>query len=865
MKENSKNNIKNKFVTPVMKQFWNAKELYPNAIMLFRMGDFYETFDEDAKIASSILGITLTKRSNGAASSVALAGFPYHSLDQYLYKLLNSGHRVAICEQVEDPKLAKGIVKREVVEVISPGTAIADKYLNYDENNFLCSLYFNKNYFSYAFLDYSTGQFSSGESHISELYNIINHYNVTEIIVCKKQENMINHNKINHILITTYHNWIADLELCYDKLINHFGTNSLKGYGFLKNDLSIISSGAALSYVEENYFGKIKHITSLSKITKSNIMKLDSATVKNLELFESLNLKNSKNTLFHTIDSTSTPMGARLLKHHISEPLISKIGINNRLNLVEEYLSNFINDKKIINELQSITDIQRTISKISIGKSNPRDLVQLSQSLNSISKIKRYVSKNIKIKKSLDKIKNIKKICSYIDKNIIDDPPVKTNKGGFVKEGISKELDKLRLISDNANKWLIDYQNKQKKITNIPSLKIGYNKVFGFYIDITKTHVSKVPNEYIRKQTLTNSERYFTLDLKEYEEKILTSSEKIVEIENTIYNKVIDYILLYIDDIQSNSNLIAKFDVIVSHSLTANKNNYYKPLIKNKSSKLLLKKSRHPVIEKILPLTEKFITNDVQLSSKKKQIAIITGPNMAGKSTFLRQIGLIVILSQIGSYVPAKIAEIPIVDQLFTRVGASDNLASGESTFLVEMNETANILNNATSDSLIILDEIGRGTSTYDGLSLAWSITEYLHNNLKVKAKTLFATHYHELIDLVNNLPDACNLNVAVEEYNDEIVFLRKIISGGANKSYGINVAKMAGLPSYVISRANELLFDFMNQNKNLKMTNESTNKQIDIFDKNDEIIHDIKSISLNDLTPIDALNKLNEIKNKLD
>ena len=865
MKENNKNNIKNKFVTPVMKQFWEAKESYPNSIMLFRMGDFYETFDEDAKIASKILGITLTKRSNGAASSVALAGFPYHSLDQYLYKLLNSGHRVAICEQVEDPKVAKGIVKREVVEVVSPGTAIADKYLNHNENNFLCSLYFNKDCFSYSFLDYSTGEFSAGENSVSELYNIINHYNVTEIIVCKKQEYMIDHNKINNILITTYHNWIADLEICYEKMINHFATNSLKGFGFSKKDLSIIASGAALSYVEENYFGKIKHITSLSKIAKSDIMKLDSATIKNLELFESLNSKDNKSTLFHTIDNTSTPMGARLLKQHISEPLISKVEINNRLNLIEEYLLDFIDDEKIINELNSIGDIQRTISKISIGKSNPRDLVQLSQSLVSISRIKKYISKNIKLKKSLDKIKNIKKICNYINKNIIDDPPVKINKGGFVKEGVSKELDKLRLISNNANKWLVNYQNKQKELTDIPSLKIGYNKVFGFYIDITKTHIKKVPESYIRKQTLTNSERYFTLELKDYEEKILTSSEKIAEIENAIYDKVIDYILGFIDDVQYNSNLIANFDVIVSHSLTANENNYSKPVIKNKSSKLVLKKSRHPVIEKILPLTEKFITNDVQLGPKKKQIAIITGPNMAGKSTFLRQVGLIAILSQIGSYVPAKIAEIPIIDQLFTRVGASDNLASGESTFLVEMNETANILNNATPNSLIILDEIGRGTSTYDGLSLAWSITEYLHNNLKVKAKTLFATHYHELIDLVNNLPDAYNLNVAVEEYNDEIVFLRKINNGGANKSYGINVAKMAGLPSYIISRANELLFDFMDQNKNINMNDKSANKQIDIFDKNDAIVNEIKSISLNDLTPIDALNKLNDIKKKLD
>jgi len=864
MKEKLEKTKNNKFVTPVMKQFWEAKESYPNAILLFRMGDFYETFDEDAKITSDILGIALTKRSNGAASSVPLAGFPYHSLDQHLYKLLNSGYRVAICEQIEDPKLAKGIVKREVVEVLSPGTAIADKYLSHTKNNFLCSLYINKNRFSYALLDYSTGEFSSGEDSVSELYNIIEQYNISELIICKKQLSKINKERMKNILITTYHNWIADYELCYDKLITHFETKSLKGYGFLKNDLNIISLGAALSYVENNYFGKVKHITAISKIAKAETMKLDIATIKNLEIFESLNSSNNENTLFNTINNTSTPMGARLLRQHINEPLMSKNKINLRLKLVEEYLKHYIDNKEIINELKSISDIQRTLSKISIGKSNPRDIINLSQSLYSINEIKKYISKSKRLKKDINKTKNINRICNKINKNIMDDPSVNLNKGGFIKSGISKELDELRLLSADANKWLIDYQEKQKNLTGIGSLKIGYNKVFGFYIDITKAHISKVPDNYIRKQTLTNSERYFTLDLKEYEEKILSSSEKIIQIENKLYNKLVEFILKYVSDIQFNSNIIAKFDVVVSHALTSYQNNYRKPIIKNKSSKMLLNKSRHPVIEKLLPLSEKFITNDIELKNTKKQIAIITGPNMAGKSTFLRQVGLIAILSQIGSFVPAEKAEMPIIDQLFTRVGASDNLASGESTFLVEMNETANILNNATMDSLIILDEIGRGTSTYDGLSLAWSITEYIHNNLKVKAKTLFATHYHELIDLANKLPDAFNLNVAVKEHHGDIIFIRKIMKGGANKSYGINVAKMAGLPSYIITRANELLYDFTNQNKSLDYKNKNDQKQLDFFNKNDEILADLESISLNELTPLEALNKLNSLKNKL-
>ena len=860
-----KENIKNKFVTPVMKQFWDAKSSYPDAILLFRMGDFYETFDEDAKITSDILGIALTKRSNGAASSVPLAGFPYHSLDQHLYKLLNSGNRVAICEQVEDPKLAKGIVKREVTEVLSPGTAIADKYLNHKKNNFLCSLYFRENKFSYALLDYSTGEFSSGENISSKLYSTIYKYNITEIIISNKQLEKVDQSRLKNILITPYHNWISDSELCYEKLINHFETKSLKGYGFIKNDFGIIPTGAALYYVENNYFGRVKHITSLSKKNNDKFMKLDLATMRNLEIFESLNSSDDKATLISTLDNTFTPMGARLLRQNINEPLMSKSKINMRLNLVEEYLDSYIDDKNIVDQLKSVSDIPRIISKTSIGKSNPKDLINLYQSLDSIDNIRKHLSKNNLLHASLSNTKNINRICNKINANIIEDPPVKLNKGGFIKSGISKDLDKLKILSDNANQWLVEYQIKQKELTGISSLKIGYNKIFGFYIDITKTHIEKVPDHYIRKQTLANSERYFTLELKDYEEKILTSEEKIINIENEIYIKLVEYILRYIDDIQSNSKIIAKFDVIVSHAITASNNNYYKPVIKHKSSKMILKKSRHPVIEKLLPLSEKFITNDLELHNKKKQIAIITGPNMAGKSTFLRQVGLISILSQIGSYVPAEVAEMPIIDQLFTRVGASDNLASGESTFLVEMNETANILNNASPNSLIILDEIGRGTSTYDGLSLAWSITEYLHNNLKIKAKTLFATHYHELIDLVDKLPDAFNLNVAVEEYKDNIIFLRKIMVGGANKSYGINVAKMAGLPSYITSRANELLLSFMNQNKNKDIKIVNKHPQLDIFNKNDEIIEELKSISLNDLTPIEALNKLNLLKKRLE
>ena len=864
MKENLTIKSNKKNATPVMKQFWEAKESYPDSIMLFRMGDFYETFDEDAKIASNILGIALTKRANGAASSVPLAGFPFHSLDQYLHKLLSAGYRVAICEQVEDPKLAKGIVKREVVELLSPGTAIADKYLNYDENNYLCSIYIKRNNFGYAILDYSTGEFSSGKNNIKELYNTLNQYKISEVILCKKQTQYLDQSLIKNILITSYHDWIATQDNCYEKLLDHFGTNSLKGFGLDKDDLEVIASGTALSYVENNFFGKVKHITSLSKIRRNNVMRIDPSTLKNLELFQSLSSDGDHGTLISTIDHTKTPMGARLLKKHIRAPLLSKNKINNRLKLVEEFINKYVDNKIISDELKEVSDIPRILAKIATNKCNPRDLINLSNSLLVLPKIKKLVSKSKPILKVISKSTNTRKVCKEINRIIIDDPPLKLHKGGFIKQGVSKKLDKLRSISDNANKWLVDFQENQKIKTGINSLKISYNKVFGYYIDVTKTHLDKVPSTYIRKQTLTNSERYFTEELKEYEEKILSSSEKTILLENSIFEKLVETILNNVKTIQNNSNIIAQLDIISSHAVTARTNNYIKPKIIDKSTKFVVKKSKHPVIENLLPPGEKFISNDIDLDNNKKQIAIITGPNMAGKSTFLRQVGLIAILGQIGSYVPAKSAEISIIDQLFTRVGASDNLAGGESTFLVEMNEAANILNNATPNSLIILDEIGRGTSTFDGLSLAWSITEYLHNNIQIKAKTLFATHYHELIELAELLPDAFNLNSVVDEHDGEIIFLRKIKKGGANKSYGINVAKMAGMPSYVINRANELLLEFLNDKDktNPKLTNSI--KQINIFNNNDILLEELKNIDLENITPIEAINKLNSIKNKI-
>ena len=857
MQEKSEN--KEKKSTPVMRQFWDAKKSHPDSIMLFRMGDFYETFDEDAKIASDILGLALTKRANGAASSVPLAGFPYHSLDQYLHKLLLNGYKVAICEQVEDPKLAKGIVKREVVEVLSPGTAIAEKFLDQKENNFLCSLNFFKNKISFSILDYSTGEFSAGEIGQNELYDMITKYKISEIILPEKQKSIIDNFKINNVLVTTFNDWIAEPKRCYESLLEHFGTRTLKGFGFDKKDSALISAGCALEYVKSNYFGRVEHITSMSKIKDDESMKIDSSTLKNLEIFQSFFDKSIKGTLIDSIDYTQTSMGSRLLSSHIAKPLLSSSKINNRLKMIDEYMEFCLDDNFFEKKLKNISDIPRIVSKISTKKSNPRDFINLSESLSSILEIKQHTQKTKKIKNMFLEVKNVKTITSEINKILKPDAPVNMNKGGYVNLGVSNELDDLRLIAENANKWLVNYQLNLQDESDIPSLKIGYNKVFGYYIDVTKTHVKKIPEYFIRKQTLTNSERYFTKELKDYEEKILSASDKIIQLENEIFDKLTSFILNYIKDIQENSKIIAKFDVIASHAINANKNNYIKPNINTKSTVFEIYGSRHPVIEKILPNNEKFITNDLHLN-KKNHIAIITGPNMAGKSTFLRQIGLISILAQIGSYVPAKKAFIPIIDQLFTRVGASDNLAKGESTFLVEMNETANILNNATSKSLIILDEIGRGTSTYDGLSLAWSITEYIHNNPLVKANTLFATHYHELIQLANDLPDAFNLNISVKEYNEEIIFLRKIVEGGASKSYGINVAKMAGLPKHVIDRSKELLAH-LTKNEEKK---DSSIYQGELFKPGDILLDELSKINVENISPIQALNILNSLKEKI-
>ena len=852
----------NKGTTPVMRQFWDIKRKYPDNIILFRMGDFYETFDEDANISSSILGITLTKRSNGAASAVPLAGFPYHALEQYIHKLTKAGYSVAICEQVEDPKTVKGIVKREVVEIVTPGTSISDKYLKRSENNFLLSIFLKDNNAGVSILDISTGDFLTVEIQKYELNNIILQYEPKEILVSDSQENQLKQIlDLKKYFVSRVQDWVWESDIAQDELIESFKVKSLKGFGIQKMKNSISSSGALLFYLKNKLLRKTDHISKIKILNQNNKMMIDSSTIRNLEIFDSIQNQTQDGTLIKIIDKTITASGSRLLKQRLRQPLVDISKIQNRYKLVESFIKNESIRNNVTNHLKEVADIERILSKISSLKSNPRDLKQLAISLNKIDKIKNEFHKStstfIKISQ---KILDLSNIVNEINKIIIDEPPITISKGRFVKKGFSKKLDEYKEISDNGSEWLIKYQKKQKDLTGINSLKIGFNKVFGYYIDITKTHKDKVPENYIRKQTLTNSERFFTEELKLYEEKILSSEEQMISIEGKIFSDLCEIILLKTLDIYNNSKVVASIDVGLCASIVAINNNYSKPIITNNSI-IKLKDSRHPVIEKLLPDDDKFVSNDILMSQDKKQIAIITGPNMAGKSTFLRQIALIVLMAQIGFYVPAKSAELGIVDKLFSRVGASDNLVGGESTFMVEMNETANILNNATNKSLVILDEIGRGTSTYDGLSIAWSVTEFLHDQINVSPITLFATHYHELVELANELSKAFNLTVKVKEMGNEVLFLRKIISGGADKSYGIQVADMAGIPKIVVNRANQILNNLLLKNNNKTIDINDKNLQTNLFEvENQELKNKLMKIDVNNITPLQALSKLEEI-----
>ena len=859
--------MKNKKTTPAMKQYWDIKKNYSDSILLFRMGDFYETFDSDAELTSEILGITLTKRANGAASSVPLAGFPYHAIEQYVDKLLKAGHRVAICEQIEDPRASKGIVKREVVEVLSPGTSISEKYLDHSQNNYLASIHIKNKMIGIALMDYSTGDFFGGEWDLRKGLDLIKTYNVREVILSEKQYELFEDIlKDKSYILSTYQDWIADQSTSYDKIKSQFKVKSLKGFGLEKYPLAIIAAGASLYYIDHNHKDSSSHIQYFQYQSQDDFMHLDRFTIDNLELFKTITSSNKKATLIHSLDKTRTSAGSRLLKKYLKRPLLDIKKIKSRQNRISELIK-FADTRLALSDLMiEIYDIERIISKVSSKKSNPRDLINLKNSLNNTNEIKKIIKKSMPdLYKLCQGFENIDKVINKIVKTIDDDPPVNMLNGGYVKDGFSKKLDRTRKLSNNSKQWLIDLQDKEKKKNDIPSLKIKYNKVFGYYIEVTKAHIDKVPDYFIRKQTLVNAERYFTEELKEFEDEILSSNEMLVSLERSIFDDLSCYVMQNSKNILTNAKILSKIDVSLGFADIAIKNNYCLPTI-HKKQEITLVASRHPVIENLLPIEDNFISNDINLNSNIKQIAVITGPNMAGKSTFLRQVALISIMAQIGSYIPADKADLCIIDKVYTRVGASDNLSEGESTFLVEMNETANILNNATSRSLLILDEIGRGTSTYDGLAIAWSIIEYLHNNKKFNPITLFATHYHELVQLANELDRSFNLNIEVSESDGELVFLRKIINGGANQSYGVHVAKMAGLPKKVINRAHVIL-DKLSSDKDTNLNCEEIDQlELEFNSKNKrQVIDELRDIDIDNMTPFDALSKLMELKEKYD
>lgn len=858
--------MKTQSATPVMKQFWEAKKAHPNSIMLFRMGDFYETFEDDAIQTSQILGITLTKRANGAAAKVPLAGFPYHALDQHLHKLLKAGHRVAICEQVEDPKLAKGIVKREVMEVLSPGTALSDKYLDQKENNYLCAVTFEKRKCGIAVLDHSTGEFSTCSRDHEELLSLLKQFHVSEVIIPEDQEDDFRIlTQGEEIFISTIPEWCRGFDTAYDSLTSFFNVASLKGFGIEEDPLAVISAGCALYYIDKNFNGRIEHIQSLSLLRKEGKMCLDAFTIRNLEIFKSLSTQGIHGTLVETVDHTITGAGSRLLKNWLRQPLTDPEKINERLDRISECINTPEMLKVIQSTLKETSDLERIIARVASGKANPRDVINAGNTLARIPVLQKTVKKGSPaLKQLVNQCEDTAEITQSILRIIKEDPPATTKKGGYISKGVSSKLDKLHNLSSDASKWMADMQIQERKKNNIPSLKVGYNRVFGYYLEVTKTHSEKVPEHYIRKQTLINSERYFTEELKEYEEKILSAEDKIITLELMLFDDLQKQIIDCAKTIQQNARVLARLDVAAGLSRLAISKKFNRPHI-DTSSCLTIKNGRHPVVENLLPMGEDFIPNDLELDNEDIQIAIITGPNMAGKSTYLRQVGLITILAQMGSYIPADSATIGVIDKLFTRVGASDNLAGGESTFLVEMNETANILNNATEKSLILLDEIGRGTSTYDGLSLAWAVTEYLHSHKDVQAKTLFATHYHELVSLADQLKRAVNLNVAVKEFGDKIIFLKKIIPGGADKSYGVHVAEMAGLPRAVIQRARELLQKHSDTKfRDTPDVDLDIKPQMDLFSAKERALNkELSEIDVNNMTPLDALSKLGELKKK--
>ena len=867
--------------TPLMKQYNTIKAKYPDAILLFRVGDFYETFGEDAIKASKILGIVLTKRANGSASHIELAGFPHHSVDTYLPKLVRAGYRVAICDQLEDPKMVKGIVKRGITELVTPGVCFNDKLLNHQQNNFLASIHFEKEQAGIALCDVSTGEFLVAQGSLNYIEKLIQNFKPNEILFEKNKRNELNNLILDNFYSFGIDDWAFKYEFGYESLTNHFETKSLKGFGIEEQHLAISACGAIIHYLNETKHDKLKHINKISRIEEDNYVWLDKFTIRNLELYQT-NHENGK-SLIDIIDKTVSPMGSRLLKRWLALPLKNINAINERLNAVTFLVSDENKRIDFISFLKEIGDLERLISKVAALRVSPRELVHLKKSLVIISKLKTQIktSNNSTLQSVAEQLNPCDIICERLQNELNEDAPISVLKGNVFNKGINVELDELRNIAFNGKDYLLQIQKREIEKTGITSLKVAFNSVFGYYLEVTHLHKDKVPQDWIRKQTLTNAERYITPELKTYEEKILGAEEKIMSIEQELFEKLVNDISEYIAPIQLNANLLAKLDVLCGFATLSIENNYNCPKI-NEGFAIEIKEGRHPVIEKQLPIGINYVSNSVYLDNDNTQIMMITGPNMSGKSALLRQTALIVLLAQIGCYVPAEEANLSIIDKIFTRVGATDNMSSGESTFMVEMNETASILNNLSARSLVLLDEIGRGTSTYDGISIAWSIAEFIHNQPINRAKTLFATHYHELNDMASLFLRIKNYNVTIKESANKIIFLRKLAEGGSAHSFGIHVARMAGMPNYVVDRANEILkkleknrdfelesIDDLSVSGGMSITPQNNkDMQLSFFQLNDPILNKIKedvlAIDINTLTPVEALLKLNEIKSLL-
>ncbi|MFT7330351.1 MAG: DNA mismatch repair protein MutS [Roseivirga sp.] len=862
---------KAKRVTPLMKQYNAIKVKYPDAMLLFRVGDFYETFGEDAVKCAKIVGIVLTKRGAGSETETALAGFPHHSLNTYLPKLVKAGCRVAICDQLEDPKMTKNIVKRGVTELVTPGVSMNDEVLQAKTNNFLAAIHFGKKKIGISFLDVSTGEFLTAQGNTEYIDKLLQNFQPSEILVQKQHKVKFLEffgERFNNFYLD---DWVFQSDYAQESLTNHFNIKSLKGFGIEELEEGIIASGAVLYYLSETQHNKVAHITSIQRIAEDNYVWMDRFTIRNLELYNANSIEAV--TLLDVIDSTISPMGGRLLKRWLALPLKNIEQIKQRHEIVKYLIDNDDFFEISTYQIKQISDIERLISKVAAGKISPKEVVHLKDSLTAILPIKSAAeaSKNSFLQNIGKQLDDCNELIEKINITLNENAPVNINKGNAIAQGVSSELDELRAISTSGKEYLDGMLQRETERTGISSLKIAFNNVFGYYIEVRNTHKDKVPEEWIRKQTLVNAERYITEELKEYETKILGAEEKISKLEQELFAGLIQFLLKFIKPVQKNAQLIAQLDCLCSFAKTAKDNNYVRPIM-DETTDLEIKNGRHPVIEKQLPISEEYIANDLVLNRNQQQIIMITGPNMSGKSAILRQTALIVLLAQMGSYVPAQNAKIGVVDKIFTRVGASDNISMGESTFMVEMNETANILNNLSERSLILLDEIGRGTSTYDGISIAWAIAEYLHEHPS-KAKTLFATHYHELNDMTETFERIKNFNVSVKELKDNVIFLRKLVAGGSEHSFGIHVAKLAGMPSSVLHRANKMLKQLEQSHSSedikdkLRQAQEE-DVQLSFFKLDDPLLEDIKeeilSTNIDTLTPIEALMKLNEIKRML-